>query len=147
MALSRIFCSAAILILLGAWSRWATPFPDAAELLDSPEIYAGTMVFGFVEARTAGRTAEGFIVEQKGRRLHVITQQRDVPLRCIVDFRGRFEPPDRVHADAVHVMTERPMKVAVSIIPALLCLPFIFLSVGWSRDSRALSLKRKSRHA
>lgn len=147
MSLSRILCSAAILILLAAWSRWATPFPDAEELLAFPEKYAGTAVYGLVEAKTVAVSAEGFVLEQRGRRVHVLTPAKDVPLFRVVDFRGRFEPPDRIHADAVHVMGERPAKIAVSIIAALLCLPLVFLAVAWNRGSRAFGLKRRSRRA
>jgi hypothetical protein len=147
MAPWRIFSSAAILILLAAWTRFATPFPDAAELLSSPEKHSGKTVYGLIEAKTVESSDEGFIVEQKGLRVRIVTPERDVPLGSIVDFRGRFEPPDRVHADAVHVMTERPMKIAVSILPALLCIPLVFLSVGTRRGTRGLRLKRRSRRA
>ena len=143
MSIRRILCSVAVLILLGAWTWSSNPFPDAGQLLASPERYAGKKVYLYAEARTAGKTEGGFFVEQMGSRLHVVARVDDVPRGCLVDLTGRFEPPDRIHAEQIHFMVKRPMKIVVSLIPAFLCLPFMLLAVSWDRRERALRLKRK----
>ena len=147
MSVRRILCSAAILLLLGAWSWRSNPFPDAGELLASPERYAGEKVYLYLETKTAGKAGDGFFVEQMGSRLHVVARVEDVPPECFVDLVGRFEPPDRIHAEKIHFMVKRPMKIAVSLIPAFLCLPLTVMAVAWDRRDRALRLKGKERRA
>ncbi len=147
MSIRRILWSVACLMVLGAWSFRAHPFPNVAELMDSPQRYDGRTVYGFVEARTVGLTGDGFVIEQRGKRLHVIWEERDVPLDCLVDMKGRFEAPDRFHAEAVRFMRKRQLKIIVSVIPALLCLPFVLFSIRWDRPSRAFALKRGRRRA
>ena len=148
MSMPRIAGALLILAVLGAWSWRAQPFPTMTELIESPRRYAGRTVYGFIDARTVQRTGDGFIIDQRGVRLHVLWEGGgEVPLHCLVDIKGRFEPPDRLRAEAVHFMKKRPLKIAVSIVPALLCLPFAFMSVRWDRARRAFALNRRRRRA
>ncbi len=139
--------SAILLLALGAWSWWSRPFPAVTELLRDPDRYAGVSIRGFVEAKTKVQTAEGFILEHQGRSLHIIAKVDEVPFACFVAVRGRFEPPDRLHAEAIPFMTSRRIKIAVSILPALLCVVLIGFSVRWDRAIRALILRQRVNHA
>jgi hypothetical protein len=74
MNLSRIIIGLVMLASLCAWAQYSCPYPDLAEIFANPQTYAGKRIAVFIEARVTERTAYGFILNQRGSRLHVAYQ-------------------------------------------------------------------------
>jgi hypothetical protein len=145
MAVYRIFIGLALLALLGAWANYSCPYPDLAEILGNPQIFAGRRVAVFIEAKVAERTEDGFILVQRGHRLRVQTNIAEAPLGEFVVVEGLFRPPDYLQAETVHLASGRRWKMAVSVIPVLLLAVLLPMTLRFDRRSKTLTWRSESK--
>ncbi|MDZ7360267.1 MAG: hypothetical protein ONB46_06010 [candidate division KSB1 bacterium] len=143
MKISSIVLGLLVLASLCAWAHYSSPYPDLTEILAHPEQFAGKRVGLFIETRVAEPTVDGFILTQRGHRLRVHTDIKDVPANEFVAVAGIFEPPDRLHAASVRHAKGRRWKIAVSVIPVLLLVFLLPLALRFDRQTRSFILRQK----
>lgn len=146
MSLSRINLGLVLLVSLCAWAHLSCPYPDLEEIFAHPQTYAGKRVAVFIEARVVELTAYGFVLNQRGSRLHVHTSEKNAPLNGFAAVAGIFQPPHHLQADTVHLAAGRRWKMAVSVIPVLLLVFLLPRALRYDRPTRTLIL-RVSPHA
>jgi hypothetical protein len=141
MSLFRILPGLALLFLLCAWANYSCPYPDLAEMLGNPQKFAGQQVAVFIEARIVERTADGFILAQRGHRLRVLADVKEAARGEFVAVQGVFQPPDRLQAEAIRLAQGRRWKIAVSVIPVLLLAVLLPMALRFDRRNGTLALR------
>lgn len=145
MAVYRILVGLVLLVLLGAGANYSCPYPDLAEILSHPQKFAGQRVAVFIEAKIVERTADGFILAQRGNRLRVQTTIKAAAPGEFVAVAGVFQPPARLQAEAVHLAQGRRWKMAVSAIPVLLLVVLLPMALRFDRRSKTLTWRSDSK--
>jgi hypothetical protein len=141
MAAYRILIGLVLLMLLCAWANYSCPYPELAEILGNPQKFAGQRVAVFIEAKIVERTADGFILAQRGHRLRVLANLKEVPpLGEFAAVEGVFQPPAHLQAEAIHLAQGRRWKMAVSVIPVLLLVVLLPLALRFDRRNGTLKL-------
>ena len=142
MAVYRIIIGLLLLVLLCVWANYSCPYPELAEILNKPQKFAGQRVAVFIEAKIIERTADGFILAQRGHRLRVVThvKEAEAPLGEFVAVEGVFQPPDLLQAEAIHLAQGRRWKMAVSVIPVLLLAVLLPMALRFDRRNGKLTL-------
>jgi hypothetical protein len=141
MAVYRILIGLVLLVLLCAWANYSCPYPELAEILSNPQKFAAQRVAVFIEAKIVERTADGFILAQRGHHLRVLTDIKDAPLGEFVAVEGMFQPPDFLQAEAIHLAQGRRWKMAVSVIPVLLLAVLLPMALRFDRRNGTLRLR------
>ncbi len=142
MNIKRLITGLIALTLICAWARYSCPYPELAEIVANPAKYSGQRVAVFIEARVTAQTAEGFILNQRGTPLQVHTAIKNAPLNEFVAVAGIFQPPNSLHADAVHLAQGRRWKMAVSVLPVLALVVLLPLALNFDRQTRSFILRR-----
>lgn len=146
MARNRILIGLAVLAALCVGSGLNPPYPTLEEVLDDPEAFAGERLVTIPSSRVVSIDAEGFVIEGEGEwQLRAVTEIEDgLAVGDPLMISGVFDPPGELHDVRYRVPRDRPLKIAISIIP-LMFLPMMYaLAIRYDRRGRAFHLRRRT---
>lgn len=138
--MSGAFC----LLALGIAAEQTRPYPNLAEVINNAEKFNGRQIAIIVECRIGEVTPDGFVLKQMNVEVLARTDEKKFRIGDDVVIEGIFQSPATLEVTRMHIASKRRMKMAISVIPAIVVVLLVFKNVGYDKMGGWFYLRRST---
>lgn len=124
LRLFRILLLTFLLAILIWYGHTFYPAVTLQMCLANPELHDGSTIVVGNEATIQEIYDDGFLIEQMGKKVRVISSEQNVRLGEFVILKAVFHKPNLLEALEVRIAKKRRAKIWLSVIPALLVVAY-----------------------